>query len=392
MVDVITIKAKDTSYLPLLDFFRKIGIFPCKKTIDDTTKKVGLAPVHGKVQLLTYIFISVILCVFGASSFWLLLSSIENDDVLEGITESFKVGTAMRDSEFDFKVSCILFFFNWIFHFTTIASSVTSKNELCKARNYLLQEAKYDSKVYFEIKKSCNWFFIQIGVWITFAIAFWIAGNLLNLVQFYNISVLIVLPIAFYFSVLCLWFLSPLIAFNIFVCDLIILWIPWTIALQGKLEAAASCIKLQNIQELLQESEKLQFAIELISRTISKGLFWFFTMIMTSATCGSYLVISFFLDQEEFTLPISLNLLGLGGFVGLYIRFAYGYCTLSQSTKDAMNSIKKALLKLDINPDMNITINGSRIRAKHLQMTISSDFEEFQGFHGNHFSFLAKLF
>ena len=73
MVDVITIiKAKDTSYLPLLDFFRKIGIFPCKKTIDDTTKKVGLAPANGKVQLLTYIFILVILSALGVSSFWLL--------------------------------------------------------------------------------------------------------------------------------------------------------------------------------------------------------------------------------------------------------------------------------------------------------------------------------
>ena len=120
--DKITVgKASSTSYLSLLDFFNKIGIYPCQKTVDETTKTVFLKPANGKVQLLTYTFILVILKAICVASYWLLLNSIEYNDIMEGVTEISKVAAGMQHSEFDFKLflslSMLVFGFSLHFYF-----------------------------------------------------------------------------------------------------------------------------------------------------------------------------------------------------------------------------------------------------------------------------------
>ena len=76
-------------------------------------------------------------------------------------------------------------------------------------------------------------------------------------------------------------------------------------------------------------------------------------------------MVAFFLNQEEFTVPVIFTILGYGGIVSLYIRFAYRYCVFTQDIKDDIHGIKTAILDLDINPDDLLTLNGKTFRVKH---------------------------
>ena len=137
-------------------------------------------------------------------------------------------------------------------------------------------------------------------------------------------------------------------------------------------------------------AKKILTSIEMISKAISKIIFWLFTLILVAAIICTYLMVAFFLNQKEFTVPIILNIVGYGGIVSLYVRFAYGYCVFTQDIKDDIHGIKRAILDLDINPDDLLTSNGQTVRAKHLQKRIASGLDEFQGFHGNNYFVLGK--
>ena len=394
MVDLITVtKAKDTSYLSLLDFLRKIGIFPCKKIIDENSRKAFLKPANGKIQFVIYFVILLFIFVLTAFSQWIIIASLEYESLHETIMEVMKVGTAMHDSDYDFIVALALDVFTWIFHAIIMISLVSSREDLCNVQHYLLEKANYDpkSEMAIHMKSFCNRSLIKSGLGIMVTFVCMAIGNTLNVKQHFQLSLVIILPFALHVFIFCFWALLPIIAFNFYVCEVLLMLIPWTLALREKfVNNARHVMKSHDIEELLEESDRLLVGIDMVSKAMSKTLYWLFTMIMIGAIVGTYLMISFFLSQEEFTMSISLNFVGLGGFVVLYLRFAYNYCTVSQDIKETIHGINKALLNLDINPEQIVTTNGSTIRAKHLQMRIASGFEEFQGFHGNHYFVLDK--
>ena len=101
-------------------------------------------------------------------------------------------------------------------------------------------------------------------------------------------------------------------------------------------------------------------------------------------------MVTFFLNQEEFTAPVILTILGWGATVSLFLWFAYGYCVFTQDIKGDIHGIKVAILDLDIHPDDLWTSNGKTLRIKHWQKRIASGLAEFQGFHGNNYFVLGK--
>ena len=160
--------------------------------------------------------------------------------------------------------------------------------------------------------------------------------------------------------------------------------LPWSWSLKEKLNA------LPSNYNLLEEAKNILSGLEIISKAISKIIFWLFTLILVATIICTYLMVAFFLNQEEFTVPVIFTILGYGGIVSLYIRFAYGYCLFTQDIKDDIHGIKVAILDLDIHPDDLWTSNGKTLRVKHWQKRIASGLAEFQGFHGNNYFVLGK--
>lgn len=369
-----------TSFLPFLEYFRKIGIFPCQKIEDNEVKKSSLKPTNCKIQLLIYSFILLTLSGFCLFAHWTILNSVECEDVFE----VYKVAVAMQHSEYDYKVSLVLFVFPWIIHIILIISLVSSKQDLCNVYNFLQEEAKNDIKASLRVKHICNWHLTKLGLVPILGWGLCIIGWSLNIIQHFQLPILTVLPYGIHFYMSFLWFLAPLFAFHIYFLDISILLIPWTLSLREKLKIAGSH------DVLLMESNKLLVTIEMICKAISKTIFWLFTLVMVAIVFGTYITIAFFLNQDEFNLPVALNMLGLAGIVGFYLKLGHGYCNFSQDINDSIHGIKKALFDLDINPEQVLIMNDKSVRAKHLQKSIVSGLDEFRGFHGNNYFVLSK--
>ena len=180
------------------------------------------------------------------------------------------------------------------------------------------------------------------------------------------------------------WFLAPVLSFHIYFLEISVMLLPWSWSLKEKLNA------LPSNYNLLEEAKNILSGLEMISKAISKIIFWLFTLILVAVIICTYLMVAFFLTHEEFTVPIILNIFGYGGIVSLYLKFAYGYCVFTQDIKDDVHSIKRAILDQDIYPEDLLTLNGKTVRVKHWQKRIASGLDEFHGFHGNNYFVLGK--
>ena len=159
--------------------------------------------------------------------------------------------------------------------------------------------------------------------------------------------------------------------------------LPRTWSLKEKLKESPS-------NSHLEEAEKILSSLEMISKAISKIIFWLFTLILVATIICTYLMVAYFLNQEAFTVANILTILGYGGMISLYVRFAYGYCVFTQDIKGDIHGIKVAILDLDIHPDDLWTSNGKTLRVQHWQKRIAFGLGEFQGFHGNNYFVLGK--
>ena len=128
----------------------------------------------------------------------------------------------------------------------------------------------------------------------------------------------------------------------------------------------------------------------MFTETISPSIFWLFVMNLIMAVVGVYLLVAFFISQDEFGLSIILLMIGYGSFGGLFIFLAERYCNFSQIIKDSIDGIKNDILDLDINEDQVCIIDGNVRKLKHVKKRIVSGLDGFQGFHGNGYFTLGK--
>ena len=233
------------------------------------------------------------------------------------------------------------------------------------------------------MKKSCDWHLIKMGFCVFLFINFLIGFAMKNIDHF-NLSILTFLPHLTCWFLQNVWFLAPVLSFHIYFLEISVMLLPWTWSLKEKLKESPS-----NYAHL-DEAEKTLSSLEMISKAISKIIFWLFTLILVATIICTYLMVAFFLNQQDFTVSVFLTILGYGGMVSLYVRFAYGYCVFTQDIKDDIHGIKVAILDLDIHPDDLWTSNGKTLRVKHWQKRIASGLAEFQGFHGNNYFVLGK--
>ena len=384
MADLLeSTKVKDQTYLPILESLRKIGIFPCKRVTNEESGKITLVPTNGKLQLLLYCITYSILLTGQISSTILIQSSAGTKlNILDFVIEFYKVGVGLHHSKFDLKVQGFLFLFIGVIHIIIMISLVAAKQDLCNVFNYLKWNIG-DNSMANCVKKSCNWHLIKMGFCVFLFINFLIRFIMKNINHF-NLNILTVLPLLTCWFFQNVWFLAPILSFHIYFLEISVMLLPWSWSLKEKLNA------LPSNYNLLEEAKNILSGLEMISKAISKIIFWLFTLILVATIICTYLMVAFFLNQEEFTVPVIFTILGYGGIVSLYIRFAYGYCVFTQDIKDDVHGIKRAILDLDINPDDLLTSNGKTVRAKHLQKRIAYGLDEFQGFHGNNYFVLGK--
>ena len=384
MADLLeSTKVKDQTFLPILESLRKIGIFPCKRVTNEESGKITLVPTNGKLQLLLYCIAYSVPFTAHILSFILIQSSSGTKlDTLDFLIEFYKVGVGLHHSKFDLKVQGFLFLFIGIIHIIIMISLVAAKQDLCNIFNYLKRNIGENSMTNC-VKKSCNWHLIKMGFCLLLFIIFLIGFALESSLHF-NLNIATIIPLIICWFIQNVWFLAPVMAFHIYFLEISVMLLPWSWSLKEKLKESSS-----NYQ-LLEEAKKILTSLEMISKAISKIIFWLFTLILVMTITCTYIMVAFFLNQKECTVPIILNILGYGGIVSLYIRFAYGYCVFTQDIKDDIHGIKRAILDLDINPDDLLTLNEKTVRAKHLQKRIASGLDEFQGFHGNNYFVLGK--
>ena len=385
MVDLTeSLKLKDQTYLPFLELLRKIGIFPCKTVRNEESGEITLVPTNGKLQLLLYCIVSSILSAASVMTFILIQSSSgTNLNYLDFVIEYWKAGSGLQHSKFDLNIQGFFFLFLSIIHIVIQISLAAAKQDLCEVLNYLkLHGFLRDNPMTNCVKKSCDWHLIKMGFW-AFSFIIYLIGFAVKIIYHFNLSILTYLPHLTCWFLQNVWFLAPILSFHIYFMEISVMLLPWTWSLKEKLKESPS-------NTLLEEAEKILSSLQMISKAISKIIFWLFTLILVATIFCTYLMVAFFLNQQEFTVSVILTILGYGGMVSLYVRFAYGYCVFTQDIKDDIHGIKVAILDLDIHPDDLWTSNGKTLRVKHWQKRIASGLAEFQGFHGNNYFVLGK--
>ena len=103
-----------------------------------------------------------------------------------------------------------------------------------------------------------------------------------------------------------------------------------------------------------------------------------------------YLIVAFFISQDEMTFPNVLLMIGYGGFGGLFIFLSYNYCNFSQIIKDAIDDIKKDIIDLDINENLVCVFDGKVTKMKQVRKRLVNGLDGFKGFHGNGYFTLGK--
>ena len=385
MTDIIeSTKLKEKSYLSVLESLRKIGIFPCKRVTNEESGMISLEPTNCKLQLLFYCIAYSILSSASTLSMILIQHVVgSNLNILDFLIEFYKVGVGLHHSKFDLNLQGFFILFAGIIHLIILISLVAAKQDLCNVFNYLKCNIVDNLIMTKFVKKHCDWHLIKMGFCFVSFICF-LTGFAMNNINHFNFNIWTISPILICWSFFNGWFLAPVMAFHIYFLEISLMLVPWSWSLKDRLNESPSNY------HLLEEAKKVLTSLEMISKTISKIIFWLFTLVLVATIICTYIMVAFFLTQEEFTLPVILNMLGYGGVVSLYFKFAYGYCVFTQDIKEIIHSIKRAILDLDINSDDILTLNGKPVRAKHWQKRIASGFEEFQGFHGNNYFVLGK--
>ena len=303
MVDLTeSLKLKDQTYLPFLELLRKIGIFPCKRVRNEESGEITLVPTNGKLQLLLYCIVSSILSAAAVLTLILIQSSSgTNLNYLDFVIEYWKAGAGLQHSKFDLNIQGFFFLFLSIIHIVIQISLAAAKQDLCEVFNYLKLHGLRDNPMTNCVKKSCDWHLIKMGFCV-FSFIIYLIGFAMKNSNHFNLNILTFLPHLTCWFIQSVWFLAPILSFHIYFLEISVMLLPWTWSLKEKLKESPS-----NYAHL-DEAEKTLSSLEMISKAISKIIFWLFTWILEAIIICTYLMVTFFLNQEEFTAHILFEL------------------------------------------------------------------------------------
>ena len=132
------------------------------------------------------------------------------------------------------------------------------------------------------MKKSCDWHLIKMGFCVFLFINFLIRFIMKNINHF-NLNILTVLPLLTCWFFQNVWFLAPILSFHIYFLEISVMLLPWSWSLKEKLKA------LPSNYNLLEEAKNILSGLEMISKAISKIIFWLFTLILVATIICTYL-------------------------------------------------------------------------------------------------------
>ena len=192
-------------------------------------------------------------------------------------------------------------------------------------------------------------------------------------------------PFMLGFLLSLIWTLTPIAAFHLYFLEIALLLNSWIWTFQEKLKYEA------NLTIILQECKKIHVGLQMFTSLISKLIFILFVMILIFAVTEAYLIIAFFISQDEFTLANTFIMMGYGLFGVLYLSFAYNYCNFSQCIKDSVDDIKNTILDIEINEYHQVcVVDGKVSNIEHAKKRLISGLDAFKGFHGNGYFTLGK--
>ena len=330
------------------------------------------------------------MCTLSAFGFWIFslynICSNENGNVMDLYKNFTQVGAAMHGSGFDLKVSQSIFGFLIFTHCAIMSRLFSSKSKLCDVFNYFDNEVSDIPHKIIEIKKPFyNHHLLKIPI-ILCGLPIYYVGFSMNIIydSEWNVELIKLMSFCFSSLIILFWCYAPVMAFHIYVVEISWILASWISSFKSKVNGSGTP------HDILQECKKLQQGLEMFTDTISPSIFWLFMLNLIVAIVESYLIVAFFIAQDEFTLPIILIIFGYCSFLGISIFLSYNYCTFSQIIKDAINGIKKDILDLDINEDQSCIIDGKVLTLKQAKKRTVYELDQFQGFHGNGYFTLGK--
>ena len=381
---MVATKAKRPSFWPVLSVLQKGGFFPIKKVKDSETQKSSMQPLSGMIHLLAYIICTTLVwasVIYG----WSLLYTDYFENALDFFVKYFEIGAAMEHSAFDLKVMMALFGFLYFTHFIILSRWIISKQKFCDVYNYFNESSSIDYKITMDLKKPFHSHLLKVIFMQCAWPIFYFAGCSINILDALNVKLVTVAPNLVSSIIETFWMFGPLMAFNIYFLEIALILESWILTFKAKLQVESQ-IPFNNFQECM----RLQKGLQMFTETISPSIFWLFVSNLIMAVVEIYLLVAFFISQDELTLPIILLMIGYGILGGLFLYLAERYCNFSQRIKDSIQGIKNDILDLDINEDQVCIIDGNVRKLKHVKKRIVSGLDGFQGFHGNGYFTLGK--
>ena len=381
---MVEIKYKRPSFWPLLSVLQKGGFFPIKKVKDSETQKLSMQPMNGMIHLLAYIICTTLVWAFVIYG-WSLLYTDNFKNVLDFFVKFFEIGNAMQHSAFDSKVMMALFVFLYITHYIILSRSIISKQKFCDVYNYFNESSSMDYNITMDLKKPFQSHLLKVVFMHCGWPIFYVPGFLINIMDALDVKFITIAPYLVSWILEFFWMFGPLMAFNIYFLEIALMLESWILTLKAKLQLESE-VPINNFQECI----RLQKGLQMLTETISPSVFWLFVMNLIMAVVEIYLLVAFFISQDELTLSIILLMIGYGILGGLFLWLAERYCNFSQRIKDSIQGIKNDILDLDINEDQVCIIDGNVRKLKHVKKRIVSGLDGFQGFHGNGYFTLGK--
>ena len=380
---MVETKHKMPSFWPLLSVLQKGGFFPCKKVTCSETLKTSMKPLNGLIHLLTYIICTTSVFGFNCYSYSLLYSD-KFENILDFYVKFYEIGGAMQHSSFDLKVMMSLYGFIIFTHFIILSRLIASKQKFCEVYNYFIESSSIDYNITMDQKKPFYFHLLKIAM-IGCGWLIWLAGLSMNILDGLDVKLITLTPYLVSWILRVFWMFGPLMAFHIYFLEIALLLSSWILTFKAKLQ-----LESKIPYNIFQECKRLQHGLHMFTETISPSIFWLFVMNLIMAVVEVYLLVAFFISQDEFSLAILLLMIGNGSFGGLFIFLAERYCNFSQIIKDSIDGIKNDILDLDINEDQVCIIDGNVRKLKHVKKRIVSGLDAFQGFHGNGYFTLGK--
>ena len=378
----VIVKQNVPSYWAFLNILRVGGFFPCRKITYDETCTDCLEPTNAKSQFLRYVVstsITIAALVFALT----LINDDRYDNLFQFLIELHRIGASLTHSNFDFAVFMTLFTHIIVLNFIIQLKMHQSKNDFCQTYNYFKSNFKTTPEILGCVKAGFNCHLGKIGI-LSLGFPTYIIGFSLSSIKFLNLNIITFLPFIVYWILFVAWCFSPMLAFHMYFLEVALKLNAWILTLKDKLLTSNTPLSY------FAECKRLLNGMNMFTNTISQTIFWLFTIMLVVSIIEAYLIIAFFLSQDEISVAIVFTMIGYGVFGMLFFFLVQQYCTFSQKIKDESEAVSKVILDIETSTNEVFVIEGKTMNIKHAKKRIAIGFQEFQGFHGYGYFTLGK--